>query len=217
MKNNGKEIKTIKLKFVPDNNRYNFHKNCDHLKECNSAMKRQQNSCIKRTQRDEALFEELSQCYSPYCGDDAQILFEKNVLNYWYNVEPLNCCCWTNTGLNLSKSTQLVRLFIRLWYWYELENINVTLKFEIDHGHTEISKHKCAKTLKKEKWIRVIIKAMKYVFKINDNSDLYPFDDEKKLPQEISLIDRVSITLCEPEKVFGVIRKSSLYIKLVTK
>ena len=109
----------------------------------------------------------------------------------------------------------MVQLFTTFYDCYKLENIKITLRFVVDHGYD--SKHQCVTSLKDEKWIQLIIKAMKHVFKINDKN-WYPFDDEKDLPQEISLVDRVSITLDPPpKKLFDVIRSSCLKIKLVTK
>ena len=127
---------------------------------------------------------------------------------------------WMDVGLDLSKSKQLMKLMQLLYQWCINGNVSANIWFHIQHEEEYISNRRGKSKnigavhddLKKEKWIQLIVKAVKKVFCpqliLNYDHDIqakneiyshYPFENGQSFPICVKLCDRITIKLFKPQ------------------
>ena len=156
------------------------------------------------------LLDEWINIYKNNCKNSDNVKISFKIPNFLSHISILTdrCDVWTNASLDLTKSQKLLTLLYKLYDWYKLENVNARIDFNVTHDNFCLH---CVENLQDEKWIQLIIKGIKNVFKIND-TNWYPFDDciwdaendhdddDQSSQQTISLNDRIYVKLFNPLK-----------------
>ena len=124
-----------------------------------------------------------------------------------------------NVDLDLSKSTKLMKAFNLLHKWHKNGNVGANVWFRVEH--TVSSKNF---DLRSQKWIQLIVKAIKNIFKeskfvasdTNNQLEFYPFKYHSwEIQQNVSLTDRVAIKLCvENQTIFSGVMVMTLCVSI---
>ena len=106
---------------------------------------------------------------------------------------------WRNSSLDLSKSKQLVNIAQLLHQWYKNANMSAALNFEI----TYLPQYVRSFDVRKENWIKLIVKVIKKLFTVNrsvidDKYDVFPFEQYDELQNSVYVNQRMKITLFKP-------------------
>ena len=118
---------------------------------------------------------------------------------------------WMNVGFDLSKSKRLMNMMQLLYQWHINGNVNANIWFQIQHQVCLSTNDKVScnvhNDLKKEKWIQLIVKAVKKVFcqlsvdDLSNENAYYPFQECPSFPICVTLCDRIAIKLFAPKRV----------------